>query len=476
MTVPFTGALILVVGFCLFFFSPKVLYAATIVSIPFSATAVLNFGQEGQGKSLMAWLFLGSLWVLRETISGVPPWRKQGWLWSRGSRYALLAFWAAVVASMCVPLVLNGTSWVPDMDNWTASIVSAPIRFGMYNITQATYLSFGIVLAILTAAENCSPARLLHTVRLYVGSCMFVAAWGLFQLWCNLTGHEYPFFIFNNGTDLNALGYKETVALRIGSITRISSAALEPSVLASELLIALVALLACRGFRKPLFSPKWDGIALALVTISLVLSTSTTAYAGILVGLVVAAFILLRAGKPSKLYFVLAGAGIAAGALVIEVVPVATQIASTVIFNKLGEASGVARFQSIVVGARDFLRYPILGAGWHTVDCGDVIFLILANTGLMGLVAFTWFLYPVLRELWRSCGTGEYLSVITLSALSFLLIISETGVGFEYASGYDWLFLGLGASVAALVARESYITPRYPAALRSLPPREQPEY
>jgi hypothetical protein len=476
MTVPFTGALILITGMCLFFFSPKFLYAAMVVAIPFSATAVVNFGQEGEGKSIWAWFFLGALWILREAVSGVPPWRKLGWFATRQARYALLAFACAVIISLSVPLILNGTSWVPNMDNQTAIIRPASIGFGMYNLTQTAYLIFGILLAIAAAAENSSPGRLLRTLRLYVGSCIFVAAWGVFQLWCNLTGRDYPFFIFNNSNDVSALGYKQTVALRIANIGRISSVTLEPSVLASELLIALMILLVCRSFSKPLLSPKWDKTALALIAATLILSTSTTAYAGMLVALMVGAVTQLAAGKSSKLYFSLAGAAVAAGTLVIVLLPVATQIASTVIFNKLGETSGVARLQSIVVGLHDFLRYPILGTGWHTVDCGDWIFLILANTGVVGLVAFVSFLYPMLRTLWKSCRMGNYLSVILLATVGFLLVISEAGVGLEYAAGYDWLFLGLAASAAALVRQEFPVISSRAAPVRNVPARQQPEY
>lgn len=476
MTIPFTGALILIGGVCLFFFPPKFLYAAMVVAIPFSATAVVNWGQQGEGKSLWAWFFLGILWILREIISGSPPWRKLGWIASRQARYALLAFACAVILSLTVPLVLSGTSWVPNMDNQTAIIRPASIGLGTYNLTQTAYLIFGVLLAIGVAAENCGPGRLLRTLRLYVGSCVFVGAWGLFQLWCNLTGRDYPFFIFNNSTDMSALGYKQTVTLRVANIGRISSVTLEPSVLASELLIAMVVLLVCRGFSRQLFSVKWDAAALASITATLILSTSTTAYAGMLVAIIAAALTLAFAGKPSKLYFAMAGAAIAAGAVAAALLPLATQIVSTVIFNKLGETSGVARLQSIGVGARDFLQYPILGAGWHTVDCGDWIFLILANTGLVGLMTFISFLYPVLRRLWRSSGTGDYVSVILLSTLGFLLVISEAGVGFEYAAGYDWLFLGLAASAAALVRRESPATSEYAAPLRTFPPREQAEY
>ena len=153
MTFPITGVPILIMGVCFFFFSPRLLYAAMIISIPFSATAVANVGSGDGEKGVAAWLFLGALWVFRETISGLSPWRTPGWFSTRHARYGLLAFLGAVVASLSVPLFLNGTAWVPEQ--FLLSNETIPLRFGMYNVTQTAYLAFGVLLAIFAAAENC---------------------------------------------------------------------------------------------------------------------------------------------------------------------------------------------------------------------------------------------------------------------------------------------------------------------------------
>lgn len=475
MTVPFTGALILIVGLCLVFVSPKLLYGAMIIAIPFTATAVLNLQFGGEEKGVMAWFFLGALWVLREAVSGVPPWRKTGWLRTRRARRALLAFLGAVIASLCVPLVLNGTVWVPVMDALTTTAVSQAIKLSSFDVTQAVYLCFGIVLTILIAAENCAPGRFLQTVKLYVGSCAMLAAWGVFQFWCYFTGHRYPAFIFNNSLTKSALGYKQTITLGSESIVRISSGALEPSVLASELLIGFVVLLLSRSFSRPLFSQRWDDIALALITVALILSTSTTAYAGMLGALLVVGIASWRAGESGKLYFVLVGLAIAAGIIAITVIPLVSHVAAIVGPSKLEEFSGLQRFGSIPLAARDFLRFPILGVGWHNVLCWDWIFLILANTGLAGFLAFIWFLYPVLSRLWFSAQSDCRIAAIALATMAFILILAEAGVGLEYAAGYDWLFFGLGASAAALTGIEnSQVANRVAARSgRALPPQTE---
>lgn len=454
MSVPATGLLIALMGLWFFLFSPRFLYAAMVISIPFSATAVANLRWGGEDKSLAAWLFLGTLWVCREAVSGLPLWHKRGWFSSRRTRLGLLAFLAAVVISLCVPLILNGTAWLPDPDQ--VSNQTIPLRFGVYNLTQTAYLAFGVVLAILTASENCRSARLFYTLRLYIGSCIFVAAWGLLQFWCNISGHTYPAYLFNTSTDVAALGYQQTLALGLEGLNRVSSVALEPSILAEELLVALVVLLVSMRIDRPILSKKWDYLAVAVIGATLVASTSTTAYAGMLVALLIAALALARAQRPARLYVILAGVLAGLAVLVASTIPLVGQLASMVLSNKFQTYSGFGRLTSISLAARDFLRYPICGAGWHAVDCWDLVFLILSNTGLLGLIAFGSFLVPVLRGLWAGAKRGARTAVVLLPMVTLMVILAE-GAGLSYAAGYVWLVFGLGAG--ALVAAQSERSP-----------------
>ncbi len=449
MTVPVTGALIILLGLWFFVFSPRLLYAAMIISIPFSATAVANVGSGDGEKGVAAWLFLGALWVFRETISGLSPWHTPGWFSTRRARYGLLAFLGAVIASLSVPLLLNGTAWVPESFLLSSEII--PLRFGMYNLTQTAYLAFGVLLAILTAAENSHSSRLFYTLKLYVGSCAFAAAWGLFQLWCDLSGHAYPSSIFNTNAGGSALGYMEVVTLAEGSLTRISSVALEPSVLAQELLLAFVVLLVCIGLGRPLLGRKWDYAVAALIAATLLASTSSTAYSGLVAAIVVAAIALSRAGKPWKRYMILGGTAVAVGALVTIMVPLAGQIVDLMLLSKFEAGSGLERIYSTGLAAQDFMRYPLFGAGWHNVNCSDLLFLILGNTGLVGLIAFSSFLLPVLRGLWRNAREGKPAGIVLLAGFALMVLLAEAA-GLTYAAGYIWLVFGLGAG-AVVAAR-----------------------
>ncbi len=429
-------------GAWFFFFSPKLLYAAMIISIPFSATAVANVGSGDGEKGIAVWLFLGALWVFRRVISGLSPWHTPGWFSTRRVRFGLLAFLGAVIASLSVPLFLNGTAWVPE--SFIQSNQTIPLRFGMYNVTQTAYLGFGVLLAIFAAAENCQSSRLFYTLKLYVGSCAFAAAWGLFELWCDVSGHEYPAYIFNTNAGGSALGYMEVLNLAEGTLTRISSVALEPSVLAQELLFAFVVLLVCLGLRRPLLGKKWDYAILVLTATALLASTSSTAYSGILAAMVVAAVALSRAGKPWKPYLILAGTAVGAGALLMATVPLAGQIVDMMLLSKFEAGSGLERLYSTGLAAQDFMRYPLFGAGWHNVNCSDLLFLILGNTGLVGLIAFGSFLLPILHGLWRTAKERRPSGVVLLAGSTLMVLLAEAA-GLTYAAGYIWLVFGLGA-------------------------------
>lgn len=426
-----------------------------IVSMPFSATAVANLYSGGEGKGIAAWLFLGTLWVIREAISGSPVWRRRGWRLTYRARWALLAFLGAVAVSLCVPLVLNGTAWLPDPD--PLGVQTVAIQFSFYNVTQTGYLAFGVLLAILTAAENYRTSRIFHTLRLYTGSCVLLSVWGLFQLWCNITGHEYPAYIFNTSASTSALGYKEALTLSVGAFSRISSAALEPSILAEELLVALVVLLVSMRVGRSIFSRVWDCVAVVVIGATLVACTSTTAYVGFLVALFFAAFTLSRARRPARIYYVLAGLASGLAVLVVTIIPLLGQLASVVLTEKLQTGSGLDRLYSVNLAAQDFLRYPILGAGWHTVTCWDMVFLILANTGVVGITTFGWFLLPLLRGLWADVRKQTWGAVVLLPTMALALVLAEAA-GLSYATGYIWLVLGLGAG--ALVASRNEIPSR----------------
>lgn len=454
MNFPATGALILLIGIAIFLFSPHSLYAATIILIPFSATAVVNVHWGGEDKGVAAWLFLAFLCFSRKVLSNSPPWRGAGWALSRPARNGLFVFFAAVLVSLCVPLVLNGTSFLPDPN--PISNQTVPLRFSLYNVTQTAYLGLGVLLTVFVASETCNKSELFRTLKLYVASCSFVAAWGIFQLWCNVSGHDYPAWLFNTSADASALGYLEMLPVGTGSWSRVSSVALEPSVLAEELLLAFVILLVSLSLGHTVLSKKWDSASMALIGCALVVCTSSTAYVGVLVALFIAGIALSRADMSPRICYGLGIAGMGIAIVMITAIPMVRQLASVSLFDKFDTGSGIGRVYAVDLAARDFLRFPIFGAGWHAVDSWDLVFLILANTGIVGFIAFVKFIIPIVRELWRCVGKRKPTALIVFPAVIVVLVLAEIA-GLTYSAGYVWLAFGLGIGALIVAAREEPI-------------------
>jgi hypothetical protein len=461
MEFPITGLIILAVAVWFFFFKPRLLYAAMIASFPFTATAAVNFVVAGGSslgigrspqKNITALELFSTLWVLREVASRTPPWHKSGWFLTRRARFRLLTFLGAFGLSFCVPLIVSGTSWVNSFEAASGSyfVASVPLRLSWYYLTQFTYILFAVTLTLLIAAENWHPEKLLYTLRVYVCSCLFVAGWGMFEFWCIITGHAYPSYIFNTGKNISATGYLQTISVWGLTWGRVASVAAEPSSLAHGLVAALTILLVCLAFRQPILRRGWNWVAIALVTAALTVSTSTTAYVGMFATPILVSITLLRARKRQWKYY--AGAAIAAGAAgvaVVKRVPLLSSLAGFLVLHKFsGMNSGATRLDTVKIAEQAFLHYPVLGVGSPVVHSADLVFFILADTGIVGLAAFVFFLQPVFRSLWQSSSRGSLSALLILPLLLWGLVFGEGG-GISWVLSTFWFILGIATGAAA---------------------------
>jgi hypothetical protein len=429
------------------------LYLATVFLIPFSAMAVVNFGWGEGEKGVAAWIFMGTLWMLRTAVSTRPFWRQRGWGLTRRARIKLLVLLACGFVSLLVPLIMNGTAWIQFYRIDSSEMV--PLRLDSGRITQTGYFAFGVVFIIFVAIENCDPRRLLESVRTYVASAIFVSFWGFVQLWCLLTGHTYPASLFNNSMGTSAQLYVEKFWSL--DLHRISSVAVEPSQLAFSMLLAFMILLIAIGLRRPILSRKWDMLALLLVTGVLIVSTATTAYAGMVLAFGVAVVLLARAGT-IRWFYVFLTAGVAfAGVAIALTVPLVSDLVELVILNKAEGYSATERMHSFSLAVHYFLQYPLFGLSWNAASAGDLVMEFLASLGLVGFTVFAIFLCDELWHLWKAPARGSRWSIIILAAVCLMLALSEA-TGFPFAMGYVWFTLGLGIAAPFVVTNQAAAT------------------
>jgi len=468
MNFPITGVLLVTLSVYFFFFAPRWLYLATVFLLPFSAMAVVNFGWGEGEKGIAAWMFMGTLWILRTAISRRSFWRHRGWGLTRRARMELLALLACGFISLLVPLIVNGTAWIQSYRLDSSEMI--PLQLNAGRITQTGYFAFGVVFVIFVAVENCDPRRLLESIRTYVASAIFVSFWGFVQLWCLLTGHNYPASLFNNSMGTSAQLYVEKFWTL--NLHRISSVAVEPAQLAFSMLLPFVILLVAIGLRRPILSRKWDMAAVLLVTSALLISTSTTAYAGMVLASFIAVVVLARAGAIRWLYVSLAAGIAVAGVAIALTVPLISDLVDLVILNKSQGYSATERLHGSAVAAHYFLEYPIFGLSWNTVGAGDMVLALLAGFGVVGFTAFAIFLGDELWQLWKAPARGSRWSIIVLAAVCLMLALSEA-TGFPFAMGYGWFTLGLGISAPFIVTNPAAATV---SARRGHPARNGPMF
>lgn len=452
MTFPASGILLLCLGCYFFLFARRFLYLATVFLIPFSATAVVNVGWGDGKKGIAAWIFMGSLWMVRTAISDRPFWRRAGWTLTRKARLELTVLLACGFVSLLVPALLNGTAWVADFRLYSS--MTFPLALTSERVTQTGYFAFGIVFTIFVAVENCSSQKLLQSVKTYVASAIFASAWAFVQLWCILTGHTYPAFLFNNSEATSAQFYTEVFS-ELG-LHRVSSVGVEPSVFAFSILLAFSIVLAAVCLRSPLFGRKWDIAALLLITGGLLISTATTAYLGLVVASLLILLMLARAAVIRWRNVVFGALSLSLAVAAILTLPIVSQLADLTILYKAEGYSALERMNSVALAARSFLHFPVFGVSWNAAPSFDLVIEVLASLGIVGFVAFCVFAADQMMRLWRASEEKHRWAMILFPTVCLTLILSET-TGFPYALGHAWFVFGLGVSAPFLfdVAVES---------------------
>jgi hypothetical protein len=452
-----------VAGLCL---SRKWLYRFFVFFTLFSASSAANFGEGDNGSALQIWMLFGFFWLLRllldhlSTLSfSIDKRIVRPCLW-------LIAFLFVASLSLVMPVYINGALAItsPTLGNNSET----PLFLTSHNVTQLLYLVFGILIALSVAHSNLRDDTRHETERVILISALFVSLWGLFQFFCGLTGIPYPDYIFNNSGSASGKGFLET----LNGIGRISSVATEPSMFAQGLIALLPLTFPAWLKRGSVLSVPIDRLCSLLFLLSLILSTSSTAY----LGLVILAILLLpllvrtraismaRALKTATLATVAAAVVIA---LSISSIPVVSDVVNFALLDKSNAGSALERAMSIGLAFGYFQQFPILGIGWGSATSHDLTVKLLSNVGIVGTFAFFGAMLWVLRANWRALG--PLVSPISLSRTAWLLaltvfLFTSALVAFPLAFGNFWLVLGMAISTSwkSVPPQNAYASPGVP--------------
>lgn len=445
------GYITLPIGLAGLLFSSKWLYRLFVFWTLFSASSVANFGEGDSGSALQVWMFFGFLWLLRLILE-----RLSTLSFSIDHRILrptiwLIAFLGVATISLAMPAYIDGRLSItsPILGDGT----EAPLYLTTHNFTQLMYLIFGGTIAICVAHANLDNHRRHDTERIILLSAIFISLWGILQFVCNVTGIPYPDFVFNNSGSASGKGFLQTLEAGVG---RISSTAVEPSVFAQSLISLLPLTIPAFLRRGSVISIPADRLCAGLFIVLLVLSTSSTAYLGILIFGILLLAVLLRShlisvAKASVLAVFAAGGLAAVAVLAFVSVPIVSQVANSALLNKSSSGSGLERLMTITLAWGYFRQFPILGIGWGSATSHDLLVKLLSNVGVAGTIIFLAAMFSVIRSNWR--GLDELVAPEELSrsvwflALTVFLITSLL-IEFPLAFGNFWLVLGMALATS----------------------------
>lgn len=438
-------------------FNPRFIYIAMIFFIPFSATAVINI-EIGLGVGdfgLLAYHFFGILFILRSAPEVIPNKRS---IVAPPFVY-LVIFTVIVILSLIMPFIIDGRI---STYSYTSNKF-IPHVFRAHNITQTIYLLFGVVISLLIVIENNTPERITTSFKTYIASGIFISIWGWVQLLCYRLNITYPDYLFNTSKSLSARNFSGI--LEDLDTKRISSVAVEPSIFAQVLLTIIPLLLFMILMDRKIFSPFLDRLALAVMSLILLLSTSAVATIGF--GVMLLIFLLFLSLIRALTFRRIRMLSVLFIGMIILYGLRHSGMAylNDYVVSKLSTGSGIERLSMFKQAWQHFADYPIMGIGWRSADSSDLIVGLLANVGIIGFSAFAFYILHIVKRLLQMAGWRNQHDVSPSSPVIIvwaggliislaMLLFANSITGFAYVFGHLWFILGMTMAVPIVFSKE----------------------
>jgi hypothetical protein len=221
-----------------------------------------------------------------------------------------------------------------------------------------------------------------------------------------------------------------------------------------------------------IYSRRVDRWCFCLFLATFLLTTSTAAYAILIVAPVLCLPVISKLGiriARGALYSLLGLLilGSITGALYF-VSSTVQLVLNAALFTKGESYSSLERLKTILLAWGYFKQYPVFGVGWGSVTSHDLIFFLLANSGFMGLFAFSLVLLGIARPIFRQMkGTSDR---VTLSKAVWLLsgvLLTASSVltDFPFVFGFFWIAIAMGIAAGGVDIQTRTVVPAKTAAL-----------
>lgn len=365
-------------------------------------------------------------------------------------RFPSAGFWLAIAAlygivtAVFVPRALEGQLTILTADRSGAGLIAQPLRPVSTNFTQSVYALAGVVAFLSFRALLERPRRLQH----FCNATLLLTALNCFAGLLTL-GEFYLGFPPVLSYVRNAYALFDAYE-GAGGLVRIHGTFSETSAYAAfgTPLFAFSFNLWLGGIRSA-----YSGPIAALQLVLLLVSTSSTAYAGLLIYGAILSLSLMRRERRAvpRLGLLTAGALLslaAIGSIFVFETKLGrelTEYFSITLFDKLQSSSGVERSDWNLRAWQNFLDTAGIGVGLGTARASSFALVLLSNLGLLGTCCYLMFVGKVLGTSNRDRASDR-----TLQTAFGQAMLAALAVACVSATVYDLgvLFYGFAAGAS----------------------------
>lgn len=454
MTITLVGFVVIPIGLILFILGKRPLLYAYVFSIPFSATAIVNFSSITFGVQ-PSFYFMGLL-IVRQVMS-ISLKSKVIILDTPEAKWGFV-FLLVAALSLIMPVIIDDTIWVRG-----PGLLYQDVRLTSKNLTQFLYFLFSFLAFLTVAAVAKDEQVLLKSIRVHLFAGAFVSLWGIYQLSSRL--FEFPYLeIFNNSVSVS-LGHFEMA----GFAPKLSSTTPEGSAfahyLASVFPIVTIFILSpnVRVISRRSLRALW-----LLIFGATLLNLATTTY--MTLGLFVIAILLfgvfpsikgkLTHWRPRRLRLLLMMIVMFVAAQMVWQMLTGLDLLTWAFgttyekFTLKEWSSGWYRWQYFIEAFDLFLRYPMLGLGIGSVGATGLFGTLLGSVGIMGTLPFLLFVLSILRGGRRAIKLDESSSLSLIGHAVFIaylcVIITMMAVAGAPFFQHSWFLAGIISAASSL--------------------------
>jgi len=467
MSISPAGYILIPIGLILFSGSHKNLLWATVISIILWNSSVVYI--DPITFYLRTPLFFMCLLIIRNIFDALVSGKFEA---NKGkANFLLVSFLIFAGLSLVMPLIINGgINTYPISQEFFPIHPKKPLYFKLINITQYAYLLFAVLCFFVFCAELKTKERIIKVVNLSILLGVIVAISGItYQILVliNFNSAALNFYSFLGAPALSFEG-----KLLFGKIPRMYSLVGEPGSTALFLLFSFgLASTPLFWDEIPSRSRKKNGLASSIILLGLLLSTSTTAYVGIVIFLISFNFIFMIKFKPViyvKAIFRISLLGLVFFTMSFIVFKFLFDYPWCDFFMKsqvkklmLEHGSGATRWHYIIENLNLFLKYPLLGVGIGGSRSTAMLPALLSNIGLFGTLSFllfNWFIFKNVFETYLKSSrkdifiTGSLL--ITFLTIFSLRLFARSISGLLFCE--YWLLMAIMYNVYLLYRKNIY--------------------